>query len=445
MTRPTPVPNSKLSRVRRSQGWTHEQVATRVADHVEMATGRRPAMDADHVSKLERGVHTWPNKEYRAAFRAVFGILTDDGLGFYSKKAQRSLLPSVVAHPQLYLLEGVAVHRRLLLKLSGAMVATTLAPVEALDRLASWARQRGSADLSFANALGDLLHSYASAYGSVPPAELQPAVLPILDMAIEAQDAGAPAAVQERLGQVTSEAASFAGWLSYDLGSIGGARALFSLASNAARDTDDRTRWAFALASEGISYSPAVDGSAGDARRALDLLKQADALLAAQPPHWARAWVNAQAAAKAARLGRDSEFHARTELAWAIKEQTTPEESPTGFYHWFPTRSREPDYLDDYRSGGLTRLRHPDAVQILTGIVSATSHGHRMAEAQQNLMQLHIRSHDLDAAAAAGLAGITAARASGLERWVRVVRGIRSSVAAHEPSFAELDEVIAAG
>jgi transcriptional regulator with XRE-family HTH domain len=437
------VPNAKLSALRRGQGWTLEQVATRVADHVEMATGRRPAIDADHVSKLERGVHTWPNREYRAAFRAVFGVSTEGGLGFYSKKAQRSLLPSAVAHAELHLLGGVAMHRRLLLKLSGTVIAGTLAPLEALDRLAFSARQRGNVDLSSANALGDLLHSYASAYGSVPPAELQPVVLPILDMALEAQDAGGPAAVQARLGQVTSEAASFAGWLAYDLGSSGPARALFTLAGSAARHVDDRTRWAFALASEGISYSPTVDGGAGDARRALALLEQADALLAGQPPHWARAWVNAQAAAKAARLGRDPDFHIRTELALAVQEKTSPEESPTGFYHWFPTRSREPDYLDDYRSGGLTRLRHPDAVDLLTGIVATTSHGHRMAEAQQNLMQLHIQNDDLDAAAAAGLAGVAAARASGLERWVRVVRGVRNLVPLSEPRFVELDEAIA--
>ncbi|MGH3932025.1 MAG: hypothetical protein ACRDTF_18850 [Pseudonocardiaceae bacterium] len=39
--------------------------------------GQEAAIDAGHVSKLERGVIRWASKRYREAFRAVLGVATD--------------------------------------------------------------------------------------------------------------------------------------------------------------------------------------------------------------------------------------------------------------------------------------------------------------------------------------------------------------------------------
>ncbi|GAA1973555.1 hypothetical protein GCM10009754_55590 [Amycolatopsis minnesotensis] len=57
-------------------------------------------MDADYVSKLERGVHRWPGKHYRRALLTVLGASTDFDLGFYSTRGKAATVvddPSEVA------------------------------------------------------------------------------------------------------------------------------------------------------------------------------------------------------------------------------------------------------------------------------------------------------------------------------------------------------------
>ena len=77
---------------------TESQVAEEVARLVSAQTGRDLAIDGNYVSKLERGVITWPNRSYRAAFRMLFNALSDAELGFYPsrtrKDAERWLTPA---------------------------------------------------------------------------------------------------------------------------------------------------------------------------------------------------------------------------------------------------------------------------------------------------------------------------------------------------------------
>jgi hypothetical protein len=76
---------------------TESQVAEEVARLVAAQTGRGHAIDGNYVSKLERGVITWPNRAYRQAFRTLFNVFNDAELGFYPsrtrKDAERSLTP----------------------------------------------------------------------------------------------------------------------------------------------------------------------------------------------------------------------------------------------------------------------------------------------------------------------------------------------------------------
>lgn len=46
-----------------------------------------PPIDGNYLSKLERGVHTWPIAEYRRALREELGAVTDADLGFYSSRS----------------------------------------------------------------------------------------------------------------------------------------------------------------------------------------------------------------------------------------------------------------------------------------------------------------------------------------------------------------------
>lgn len=80
------TPNRRLRAARERRGLTLEQVAELVADQVERRTLKRPPIDGDHIGKYERGLHTWPGKDYRHAFRQIFGVETDAELGFYSRQ-----------------------------------------------------------------------------------------------------------------------------------------------------------------------------------------------------------------------------------------------------------------------------------------------------------------------------------------------------------------------
>ena len=76
-------PNRLLSAARRARRLTQQQLAEAVGAAHWRLFEREAAIDADHVSKLERGLITWPNKRYRDAFRAVLGTACDAELGFY--------------------------------------------------------------------------------------------------------------------------------------------------------------------------------------------------------------------------------------------------------------------------------------------------------------------------------------------------------------------------
>jgi transcriptional regulator with XRE-family HTH domain len=76
-------PNRLLSAARRARRLTQQQLAEAVGAAHWRLFERDAAIDADHVSKLERGLITWPNKRYRDAFRAVLGVGHDAELGFY--------------------------------------------------------------------------------------------------------------------------------------------------------------------------------------------------------------------------------------------------------------------------------------------------------------------------------------------------------------------------
>ncbi|MGH3913826.1 MAG: hypothetical protein ACRDTC_10520 [Pseudonocardiaceae bacterium] len=85
-------PNRAFQLARRSRALTQAQVATSVAELVDQATGRRCGIDADYVSKVERGEISWPGTAYRSAFRAVLGAASDADLGFYCSRSSETTL-----------------------------------------------------------------------------------------------------------------------------------------------------------------------------------------------------------------------------------------------------------------------------------------------------------------------------------------------------------------
>jgi len=80
---PTGGHNRALADARRARRLTQAQLAERVSARV----GMDPPLDGNYISKLERGVHTWPNGDYRRAFREELGVMTDAELGFHCSRS----------------------------------------------------------------------------------------------------------------------------------------------------------------------------------------------------------------------------------------------------------------------------------------------------------------------------------------------------------------------
>ncbi|MGH3937622.1 MAG: helix-turn-helix domain-containing protein [Pseudonocardiaceae bacterium] len=81
-------PNDLLRAARELAVLTQGQLAELANMQVEHETGKPGAMDADYLSKLERGIHRWPNRDYRVALRRVLGRESDAELGFFSTRCR---------------------------------------------------------------------------------------------------------------------------------------------------------------------------------------------------------------------------------------------------------------------------------------------------------------------------------------------------------------------
>ncbi|WUA62767.1 helix-turn-helix domain-containing protein [Streptomyces sp. NBC_00224] len=77
--------NKTLQGLRRERRWTQAETAKRVCDQVVVETGRSPGLDAAWISRLERGVISWPSGDYRAALCKVFQVNCEAQLGLYPK------------------------------------------------------------------------------------------------------------------------------------------------------------------------------------------------------------------------------------------------------------------------------------------------------------------------------------------------------------------------
>lgn len=81
-------PNVRLAAARHAARLTQEKLAEMGNAECERLTGRIGGMDGEYISKLERGLHTWPHKPYRQALCAVLRVATEEDLGFYSRRGR---------------------------------------------------------------------------------------------------------------------------------------------------------------------------------------------------------------------------------------------------------------------------------------------------------------------------------------------------------------------
>lgn len=81
--------NAALIALRRSRGLTQNDLAD------EMSRREGGIVSADYVSKLERGIITWPQTpQRRAVLREIFNVPADVDLGFYNSRVQSAPVPA---------------------------------------------------------------------------------------------------------------------------------------------------------------------------------------------------------------------------------------------------------------------------------------------------------------------------------------------------------------
>ena len=100
------------------------EVAEAVNAWLWETTGKRHALDAHYLAKLERGVARWPNAAYRSGLRHVLGVDTDVELGFWRPRRR---LPTAADSGRLELKKTLSTG------LNG--IDLGVSPVEFVDRI----------------------------------------------------------------------------------------------------------------------------------------------------------------------------------------------------------------------------------------------------------------------------------------------------------------------
>lgn len=259
-------PNVKLRAAREGRSLSQEQVAELVADEVERHRGRRPPIDADQVSRYERGLHRWPGRDYRLAFRQVFGVTTDAELGFYSGRS-RGRVQSVEAPTTLErrastepsrLPPGIdPVDRRFFLMGIGALGVEVAAGTRIGSGDVKQLRQALTSFKSLDNRVGgDRLHESAAVH--------------LRDVSRLINTCKFGESTGRKLRAAAGDLAIFTGWLAFDAERHAESWYYFNEGLTAARLADDAGIEVHALAQRSL-----LAGRLGRPRDAVELAQQA--------------------------------------------------------------------------------------------------------------------------------------------------------------------------
>jgi transcriptional regulator with XRE-family HTH domain len=232
-------PNERLSGSRLAAGLTQEQLAEAANAQVEAVTSHAGGMDADYISKLERGVHTWPNKHYRQALRHVLSATTDADLGFYSSRSRRATVGGVRASPAV---EGIDdVNRQAFLRALAATMAGVAAgdPIaEAISRPSSGQvpARVGQAEVDQLGHAIEVFGGWQDLYGG---GVCRDAIAGHVSWATRLLDAEATDDTKTALYRTVGFLVDVAGWGAFDAGYHDAARKYFHLSLYCAEQGND--------------------------------------------------------------------------------------------------------------------------------------------------------------------------------------------------------------
>lgn len=252
--------NDLLRAAREAAELTQAQLAELANAQVEAVVGRLGAMDADYIGKLERGIHRWPNKDYRDALRAVLGAATDRDLGFFST---RSRVATVVNGPRI-VEGGDDVERKTFLRVLAGSV-TSLAFADPLGEFTARASggggQIGHADVERVRQLARMFAGQDHQYGG--SLSVRAVVAQLSATAEFTEGTFASSKVRSELFSAVAELADTAAGMCFDAGSHAQAERAFRFSVGCATESGD---WAMrAKALSGLANLSVHKGQTEDA------------------------------------------------------------------------------------------------------------------------------------------------------------------------------------
>lgn len=399
-----PFDRGELRHHRQRLGITQQEVAEGLARLAWAHEAKAVGVNADMVSKWERG-EKQPSRFYRRFIGLLFGTgMAEVGLGLQSSPvadARAGALPgsSVICHldrdvvlllPALTeMWEDLILKRRSLLKLLGVV------PLSALGEISEGVALRGLADPARPTAdtvtgLEALAAKYLRLYQSTDPLELLTPVLAHVRTVSSLLSEHPPLSLRTRLLANYGCVALLAGRLTFfDLRDSAAARGFFTIALDAARESDDRVLAAAALGH--ASFVPASERNYGAASA---YLRGANASAALADVPIVRSWLGAVEAEISTQAG--SRVAAFTALEHADDEiQQSGNPAPTWFDFYDGTR------LHGFRGYSELIFGHLEAARgSLEHAVAALPEqaGKQRAVVLADLADVHLRSRDLDEA-----------------------------------------------
>ncbi|MGA5817152.1 helix-turn-helix domain-containing protein [Kitasatospora sp. NPDC094028] len=208
--------NVLFRHTRLALGLTQRQVAENVRALVEAATGRESSFDAGYVSRIERGLITWPREHYRQALCMVLGAGTAAELGLIAKQIHHHEHPDEVSSS----------NRRDVLQT--ALVAL-LPPTPPLSRLRM-------GDIRAMTERTGVLERWDRATGGRAVRDF---ALRELHTAVALTEVSTSPAVRAALLGAIARLANLTAWSSFDAGLFDEARPLFQLGLTTGREHGD--------------------------------------------------------------------------------------------------------------------------------------------------------------------------------------------------------------
>lgn len=206
---------------------SRQELADLANTYLHNETGRRHALDANYVGKLERGQFRWPHMAYRQAFRAVLGARSDGELGFYITRRQADTVDDV--------------NRKEFLRQSAAATVGVFVSLPALDVLSPTSptpvpNKVGKTEVEQVNAMTKVFAGWDNAHGG---GLARDAVYAQLRWSARLLDATCPDKLRAELFAAVGGLAGVAGFIAFDAFAHDEARKVFRFALGCAESSGD--------------------------------------------------------------------------------------------------------------------------------------------------------------------------------------------------------------